>query len=159
MDVIHIRNVAEHDRHALLEVRSSSNDIKDDLISLRLQLQADGSAEYLVLEHQQKIIGFIMLKWDGNATHPGQPYMEDLFIQEVHRGSGFGTQLIAECERRARIRGARQIGLAVNPTENPRALSLYASLGYRHDGGKAYLDGIYDGKEDWVVDMIKNLQP
>ncbi|OIP98400.1 hypothetical protein AUK40_01665 [Candidatus Wirthbacteria bacterium CG2_30_54_11] len=157
MDGISIRAAAEGDRAALLQVRSSTTDVRDDLISRRLQLQADGSAEYLVLLVDQRIVGFIVLKWNGNVTHPEYPYMEDLFIQEEHRGAGHGTRLISECERLAKERGASMIGLAVNPHENQRAMLLYASLGYRHDGGQEYLDGVYDGKEDWVVDMAKSL--
>ena len=49
------------------------------------------------------------------------------------------------------------MGLAVNQTENPRAVKFYQRLGYKHDGGEKYLDGIYDGMEDWVIDMEKEL--
>jgi hypothetical protein len=45
--------------------------------------------------------------------------------------------------------------LAVNPLLNVRARRLYERLGYRDTGHPAYVDGVSDGVEDWVIDMVK----
>lgn len=60
-------------------------------------------------------------------------------------------------EDRARRRGIGRIGLAVNPTENVRARALYERLGYVATGERSYVDDVYDGYEDWVIDLEKEL--
>ena len=47
--------------------------------------------------------------------------------------------------------------VSVNPTQNTRAKALYERLGYSETNHQAYVDGIYSGMEDWVVDMVKEL--
>lgn len=49
------------------------------------------------------------------------------------------------------------MSLAVNPNLNPKAKMLYERLGYTQTKTALYLDGIYDGDEDWVIDMVKEL--
>lgn len=123
----------------------------------RLKLQADGSALLLVAIEGDLLIGCILLKFHGKPTHPEYPDIEDLFVSEEFRGHGVGSALIAECERRARELGCSRIGMAVNPDLNPRARAFYERLGYRHDGESPYLDGVYDGVEDWVIDLEKEI--
>jgi ribosomal protein S18 acetylase RimI-like enzyme len=98
------------------------------------------------------------LRLDGNKTEPGYPNIQDLFIVEEQRSRGLGKQLIQECEKIAQENGYGKISVAVNPTLNPRAQSLYKSLGYKGVGKKLYLDGIYDGDEDWVLDLVKEFK-
>lgn len=88
------------------------------------------------------------------ADHPD---ISDVYVQEEYRGAGFGTALLLEAERRVAGRGHRHVGLSVNPAENGDARRLYERFGYRHDGGEPYLDGVYDGVEDWVIDLVKEL--
>jgi hypothetical protein len=45
----------------------------------------------------------------------------------------------------------------VNPTENVRAKALYERLGYVPTGERSYVDDVYDGHEDWVIDLEKQL--
>ena len=47
----------------------------------------------------------------------------------------------------------------MNPLLNARAKTLYERLGYRDSGRSVYLDGIYDGDADWVIDLMKRLEP
>jgi ribosomal protein S18 acetylase RimI-like enzyme len=84
--------------------------------------------------------------------------MVDLYTKTEERGKGYGTALIVECENRAKSRGYKKIGLAVNPNLNDHARKLYEKLGYVHDGGKSYIDGVYDGIDDWCVDLEKELK-
>jgi hypothetical protein len=54
-------------------------------------------------------------------------------------------------------KGFNKIGLAVNPDENCSAHKLYKKLGFKDTGEKPYVDGVYNGVEDWCIDMEKKL--
>ncbi|PIZ41187.1 hypothetical protein COV28_00960 [candidate division WWE3 bacterium CG10_big_fil_rev_8_21_14_0_10_48_23] len=123
----------------------------------RLERQKRGEVGFLILEENGAPVSFTLLKWRGKSTHPEYPDIEDLFTKKSERGKSYASILIEECEKRARNRDYTKIGLAVNPTENPKAKEFYERLGYRHDGRDAYLDGTYNGVEDWVIDMEKEL--
>ncbi|MFH0863961.1 MAG: GNAT family N-acetyltransferase [Candidatus Gottesmanbacteria bacterium] len=131
--------------------------LTDEMIKKRIDLQNAGKAAYLVMELENEIVGFVLLKWEGKPTHPEYPDMEDLYIEESKRGLGYGQLLINECERLAKDRGFKKIGMAVNPSENPRAMEMYEELGYKHDGKEKYIDGVYNEVEDWVIDMEKGI--
>ena len=78
-------------------------------------------------------------------------------MRDGRRRGGIGTALVHEAERRASDRGAHEIGLSVNPADNPDALRLYERLGYQHDGTPTYLDATYGHYKDWVIDLVKRL--
>jgi GNAT superfamily N-acetyltransferase len=113
--------------------------------------------DWFVCEHGEAIIGWVVVQWLGKPTQPGFPDLSDLYVREDWRGRGVGATLLAYCEAEALRRGYSWIGLSVNPTLNPRAHQLYTRLGYVHDGSPTYVDGVYDGDEDWVIDLIKRL--
>ncbi len=98
-----------------------------------------------------------MISWRGKETVPDYPDLYDLYVREDARGRGIGTAIIAALEAIVRDRGHAKIGLAVNPTDNPRAQALYQRLGYVVINTTPYLDGVYDGYEDWCIDMEKAL--
>ena len=64
-----------------------------------------------------------------------------------------------------RERGLPQIGLSVNPTDNPRALALYQRRGYRPTGQPPHCDiltvpdehGQPHLREDWCICLVKDL--
>lgn len=121
------------------------------------QLQ-EGKAEYLILEEGGEIIGQAFLKYYGTLSDPDYPDIEDIYIKEQFRGQGLGTLLIKKCEGLAKQKGFKKIGLGVNPTLNSKAKALYERLGYDDVGREPRLDGIYNGVEDWTIDMVKNLE-
>lgn len=123
----------------------------------RLKKQGEGLLDYLILEKDGEILSFILLKWRGKRTHPEYPDMEDLFTRKDQRTKGYATRLIKECEKSVKERGFKKIGLAVNPRSNKAAQKLYEEQGYSYGGGESYIDGIYDGIKDWVVDLEKTL--
>jgi len=149
-----IRKATLKDIKQLIKVKPS---LTDEHIVERLKRQGEGLVEYLVLEVNNEIVSFILLKWHGKETHPEYPDMEDLFTREDQRAKGYATTLIKECEKLARERGFKKIGLAANPDLNENARKLYEKLDYHHDGGKSYVDGIYNGVEDWVINLEKSL--
>lgn len=152
--MVKIRKAAVDDVTALQSVKPT---ITVETIKKRLESQQKGEVEFLVLEKEGKIVSFVLLKWEGKPTHPEYPDMEDLYTKESERGRGYGAMLVKECERRAGQRSFGKIGLAVNPTLNSKAKKFYEKLAFEHDGRKSYLDGVYNGTEDWVVDLEKEL--
>lgn len=69
--------------------------------------------------------GLILLSWWKES------YIELLWLSDRARRHGFGSQLIAEAERRARRRGSRIIHLNTYSFQAPR---FYEKLGYRRFG-------------------------
>ena len=61
-----------------------------------------------------------------------ESYIELLWLSEKARGTGFGSRLMAEAERRARRRGSRLIHLNTFSFQAP---GFYEKLGYRRFGG------------------------
>lgn len=141
----------------ILGLKKIKPSLDNSTIQNRLKLQENGMAVFLILRENNEPIGFVFLKLKGKQTHPDYPDMEDLYIREGSRGRGYGTILVGECEKIAKEKGFRKIGLAVNPTENLQAKLLYEKLGYVHDGKKSYVDGVYNGVEDIVIDLEKGL--
>lgn len=126
-------------------------------IEKRISRQDQGKAEFLVAEVNNEIVGFLYVKWFGKKTHPDYPDIEDLYVGVQFRGKGVGAFLLKEAEKKAREKGFTKIGLAVSPELNNKVKVWYEKLGYRHDDKPAYVDGVYNGVEDWVVDMEKKL--
>ena len=60
------------------------------------------------------------------------PWINDIAIDEQHRGRGFGRELMLEAERMARAAGETSLGLNVFGG-NAAAIALYTSLGYKVD--------------------------
>ncbi|MCR4329652.1 MAG: GNAT family N-acetyltransferase [Candidatus Roizmanbacteria bacterium] len=149
-----IRNITREDIVSIKKIKTSLSDV---VIYDRFNLQEKGLVDFIILLHTNKPVGFVLLRWQGKETHLEYPDIEDLYIAENHRGKKFGTLLIKECEKRVKESGFSKIGLAVNPKLNFQAKKLYEKLGYYHDGKKSYVDGIYNGTEDRVVDLEKEL--
>jgi GNAT superfamily N-acetyltransferase len=107
------------------------------------------------VDHEPR--GWALIQWDGKPTVPAVPDIFDLYVHANFRSKGIGTQIITACEQMVRSAGYEKLGLAVNPDLNPRAYTLYQRLGYSAITQDKYLDGIYGGVEDWVIDLEKSL--
>ena len=101
--------------------------------------------------------GWALIQWDGKSSAPSYPDLFDLYVHTNSRNQGIGTQILRACEQIVRDRGYKKLGLAVNPDLNPRSYLLYQRLEYDVVSPDKYLDGIYDGVEDWVIDLEKIL--
>ena len=150
-----VRNINKNDFDQLQKIKSING---LEILNNRLERQMKGDVNFLVLEDNGEIKCFLLLKWKGRKTHPEYPDIEDLFTKESERGKGYASILISECEKMAREKGFNKIGLAVNPDENCPAHRLYKKLGFMNLGEKPYVDAIYNGVEDWCVDMVKNIK-
>jgi len=151
---MNIREAREEDIGYLNAIKNKK---MDELFLKRIQEAKEGKSVYLIMEDDNEAVGHVFLKYYGTPNLSDYPNMEDLAVRADKRRLGIGTMLISECERLSKEKGFSKIGLSVNPTLNPHAKEMYEKLGYKHIGNEPYLDGIYDGTEDWVIDMVKEL--
>jgi ribosomal protein S18 acetylase RimI-like enzyme len=106
---------------------------------LRLALQEQARAVYLVAWLSGLPVGHALVRWAGAGTEPMSshlpdcPDLEDLFVVPGLRSMGVGSQLLDAAERLARDRGCRRIGMSVDVT-NVRARALYERRGYGDAG-------------------------
>lgn len=152
--MIEIRKVTNNDFENLALIKPS---ITKETFVVRLEKQQGSQIEFLILLSDSEPVCFLVMSPSGKSTHPQYPDLYDLYTRENFRGKGYMSMLIHECENRARKLGFKKIGLAVNPTLNVKAKELYEKLGYKNTGEPTYLDGIYNGTEDWVIDLEKEL--
>lgn len=61
---------------------------------------------------------------------PGVTEIKGMYVLPAYRGSGVGSQILDELERRARERGSRPVRLDTN-TRLSEAIELYQRAGYR----------------------------
>lgn len=149
-----IRKATKSDSEELKLVKEL---LTDEQIKVRFDWQDKQKAVWLVAEEKNKLIGYVVLKWFGKATAPDYPDLEDVFVHPDYRGQGVAGKLVQEAESLAKKKGFKKIGLAVNPDPRCPAHKLYAKLGYKTVNGIKYVDGVYGGVKDWVVDMEKKL--
>lgn len=150
-----IRNATIQDIELIKQVRPDW--ITTAIINERLDKQNKKEIDFLVYDNLGQIVSFVVIYWHGKKSHPEYPDIVDLYTKESERGKGYGSMLIAECERIAKNRGFKKLGLAVNPDLNCQARKLYEKLGYHHTGNEPYVDGVYNGVKDWCIDMEKDL--
>ena len=149
-----IRMATEADIPHIKQIRPG---IEHERIIHRLEMQAKGEAEFLVVEDQRVLVSFVFLKYAGTLTHPAYPNLEDLVTRPDKRRRGYARALLVDCEKRVKRRGFHKIGLAADPDRADPGRQLYEQLGYQHDGGAAFVDGVYNGVEDWAINMEKEL--
>ncbi len=123
----------------------------------RLQKQQDKEAEYFVLDDGKHLLGQVLLKWRGKSTHPEYPDIENIYVKGSERGKGYAALLIQECEKKAKEKKFKKIGMAVNHEVNCPEQKLYRKLGYTHDSRERYTRQIYEGVDETVIDMEKEL--
>jgi len=154
--VVKIRQANQDDRERLALVKSYwGNETAEIIISRRLRQTQQGKGAYLVAETDNLIVGHVFLKFFGKETAPDYPDIEDLYVQEAFRRQGIATALLQQCEAISRSKGFGLIGLAAGVDETGPERMLYRRLGYVLTGDKPYVDAVYNGVEDWVVNMKK----
>lgn len=149
-----IRLAIKNDIPQILKMKKATN---SERYLKRIEKAEKKEAHYLVVEDNDKILGHVFLKLTGNTRHPEYPEIEDLFVDNALRGQGIGTKLLIECESLAMKECFEKIGLSVNPENNPRAVDLYEKMGFYQIKDSLFIDGVYEGVEDWCVDMVKKL--
>ena len=83
---------------------------------------------YLVVAEQNSLIlGFGVLKLKGTL----HPKLSDLYVSEVYRRKGIGSDLIKYRENIARNLGYTEIFVSVDPIENPKMVKLIKKHSYK----------------------------
>ena len=98
----------------------------------------------VVAEAEGEVVGSVVLAVLPNLTHHAMPWaqLENLIVDEAHRGRGVGRALMAWCEAAARAEGCYKLQFQ---SRNHRrdSHSFYRRLGYRAltVGFRRYLKG------------------
>jgi GNAT superfamily N-acetyltransferase len=117
-----IRALAEYER-SLPSVTGTEDDLRQALFGARPAVFAH------VADHEGRVVGFAL--WFLNySTWTGQHgiYLEDLFVDESMRGSGYGKALLAELARVCVERGYQRLEWVVLDWNAP-SIAFYRALG------------------------------
>ena len=103
--------------------------------AVRAALASGVPAERIVAERGGRVIGSVMLfppradAYSGLAARATWPELRLLAVAREARGLGVGRLLVDECVRRARLAGAREIGLHTSASMRA-ARALYEAMGF-----------------------------
>jgi ribosomal protein S18 acetylase RimI-like enzyme len=164
-----VRDAAPADIPTLTAIKGAGSEA---LHRDRLHDAQRSDIRYLVLVVDHAVIGFACLvlrrpaSWSDADDTQHLPQIVDLQVQEMQRGQGYGSAFVRAMERIAAAEGFAQIYLSVDPLTNPRAYALYQRLGYQQIQAEPYRKtwGFTDSGgqvhrgEDWLVDMLKQVQ-
>lgn len=130
-----------------LEIRAASRADIPPLVALpfsgglsakhrdRIERQDRGEALYLLALLGDRIIGHLLLKWNGSEHEfvrrrvPSCAEVEDFVVDPGLRGRGVGGALLDAADTQCRERGVTRLGLAVG-LGNPSARAIYEHRGY-----------------------------
>lgn len=149
-----IRKALETDLEKIVLLKESE---QAEAFHRKLKETMAGKALYLVAEDNGDVVGHAFLKFYGTPSVPEYPSVEDLTVRTDQRRKGIGTLLLKKCEEIVTEKGFTKLGIQVNPDPTCPAHIMYLKYGFTDVGNKPYVDGIYNGVEDWVVDMVKPL--
>jgi GNAT superfamily N-acetyltransferase len=87
------------------------------------------TAEVAIGYYKKEPVGFVLF-FSNYSTFVGRPglYIEDLFVDESHRGRGFGRALLLYVARQASERGCGRLEWSVLDWNEP-AIKFYKKLG------------------------------
>ena len=149
MPDITIRDATPDDVDALLRLLCQLDPpneapTRDDAIAAIAAIDRQPGMRHLVAELDGAVVGSLVMAVLPNLTHHAQPWcqMENLVVDETHRGKGVGRALMAWCEAAARDAGCYKLQFQ---SRNHRRDShrFYRRLGYRAltVGFRHYLKG------------------
>lgn len=128
-DVI-IRNLRKGDGHdvALLIPQLTQNIVEPEKFEKRIEeLMNEPNCRWLVADKDGKVVGCGGLLWYKIPSKGLMGWIEEVVVDDNHRGYGIGHALIADLLSVAECHGLRQVKLT---TTNDYAAQLYKSLGF-----------------------------
>ncbi len=130
-----IRKATPHDLERVYQFIRALEEKEFDFASfqaLYLKNLANEEYCYLVAEEKDSAIGFISLHTQLLLHHGGRTgEIQELFVEEAHRGKGIGQRLIAEVERIGR--SLQLIEMEVTPHRNRKSThQFYQKVKYNH---------------------------
>ena len=146
-DAPYIREASEADLPRIVELLAQlSLDAPSERLAIPLpasylaafeEIVADPRQRLLVIEAQGRIAGSAVLIIMPNLSHQGRPYaiIENIVIDTVARGAGYGEELVRYAIEEARKAGCYKLSLTSNK-RRPDAHRFYERLGFqaRHEG-------------------------
>ena len=100
----------------------------DDIGGVKLKLKRDPDL-FLVAEEKHEIVGVVMGAWDGRRG-----WINHLAVKPSYQGSGIGTALVRELEKRLVKKGARKVNAQIYEWNN-KSLKFFKANGYGvHEG-------------------------
>jgi tRNA (guanine37-N1)-methyltransferase len=105
-------------------IRLGEGDTRD---GLERKLSRDPDL-FLVAFSGRRLLGAVLGGWDGRRG-----YVYHLAVDARHRGRGIGSALLAELERRFRLKGARRLNLLATQAD-PGLVAFYERRGWRPTG-------------------------
>ncbi|MEC7601822.1 MAG: GNAT family N-acetyltransferase [Candidatus Thermoplasmatota archaeon] len=86
----------------------------------------------IVALDSSRLIGISTIAIDNNMLDKSQTVwnISDVWVDFEYRRRGVGIQLVNECEKQAKYKGASEIRLQVYSTNQPASM-MYGRLGYR----------------------------
>lgn len=102
--------------------------------------EEQGTAVKLTIEEAGGIIGHAYVYLIRNDLHKA-PYglLEDVFIEEPHRGKGYGSMLVEAAIAEAKKRGCYKL-IGTSRHERKEVHAFYERLGFRNYGLEFRLD-------------------
>lgn len=111
-----------------------------------LERQEKGEMDVLlgVLPEHAEAVGFCLLNWQPKYAFfrkAGLPEIQDLNVLRDYRRQGIGRSMIEYCEKLAREKGFREMGIGVGlDSRFGAAQRLYVRMGYIPDGSGVSYD-------------------
>lgn len=135
-----IRTAVEGDEKAiyqlicdLAEYERAPNEVTNTSEALRVHLFDEKICEAIVIEYEDKIVGFA-LYYTSYSTWKGKClYLEDFYVLPEMRGSGFGSKLFDEVVAIAKERDVKRMDWQVLDWNEP-ALEFYKKKNALLDG-------------------------
>ena len=93
-------------------------------------LRGSELGEIWVLEHEQNLIGYLVIGWGWGIESGGrEALIDEVFVSQAHRNQGLGTQLVEAALTRAKELDAKTVFLETEQS-NPESRKLYQNLGF-----------------------------
>jgi GNAT superfamily N-acetyltransferase len=141
---VKIRTATRNDLPRLVElvdqlsIEQSREDSAYDYLPAFEAIEADSRQTLFVAEDEQGgLVGTLVLIVVANLSHRGRPWaiIENVVVDEEHRGKGVGEQLVRHAVGLAREAGCYKVALASNKQRDD-AHRFYRRLGFTatHEG-------------------------
>ena len=93
-------------------------------------LRGSELGEIWVLEHEQNLIGYLVIGWGWGIESGGrEALIDEVFVSDAHRNQGLGTRLVQAALARAKELDAKTVFLETEQS-NPESRKLYQNLGF-----------------------------